>query len=144
VNWLRNVLLGGVTVAALGFTPAARADHWQKSRDGYSYYWSDAAQRWYYQDGNQWQIEQNGQWVNTQAPPQQSSYQSYYYDPGTSYYGGEGYYPSGYYGGSGLYLGVGEGWYGGRGYGERGYGNRGRGYGGGGRGWGGGGRGGRR
>lgn len=72
---LRVLFCLGLSVVALAATPGmAAADEWQK-KDGYWYYWSDNAQRWYYQDGDAWLVYQNGAWVRT------ASYQSYYAAP---------------------------------------------------------------
>lgn len=134
MTWLRALIFGCVTVGALAFTPAAQADRWQKSSDGYWYYWSDNDQRWYYQDGKKWQVLQNGQWVDAPGPSMQSDnyyqpgYRSYYYEPDTYYYDGyyggynRGYggYGGSYWGSPGIYFGWGDGgrgYYGGRGWG---------------------------
>jgi len=123
VNLIRNMMLGCLTVAALVVTPAARADQWQKSSDGYWYYYSDNDRHWYYQDGKTWQVYENGKWVDSQGPSRQSptyqqspSYQSYYYQPDNTY---EGSYDGGYYGGYDGYWGTPGGYYG---WGDRGWG----------------------
>ena len=68
----------------MALTPAARADQWQKSSDGYWYYWSDADQRWYYLDGKEWFIEKHGTWVKWTPPLRRPS--SYYYGHSPYYY----------------------------------------------------------
>ena len=59
----RGLIFAGLVLGALAFAPAARADHWQTSSDGYRYYWSDSDASWYYVDGNDWFVEDQGEWV---------------------------------------------------------------------------------
>ncbi len=62
---LRSILVGCVL---LGLTPGLRADHWQKSSDGYWYYWSDSDRCWYWQDGRDWWVLDAGRWVKWVPP----------------------------------------------------------------------------
>jgi len=85
MSLLRNVMFACLAAAALVFTPAAQADQWQKSADGYWYFWSDNNQRWFYMDGREWKLWEDGQWVDSGSPSLQrtnsQSYSSYYADP---------------------------------------------------------------
>lgn len=131
MSLLRTLTLGMLTAfGMLAFTTAAQADRWQKSSDGYWYYWSDNDQRWFYQDGKKWQVLQNGQWVDAQAPSMQSGntnqpgyYQSYYSQPDSypidGYYRGYNRGYDGYWGNRGY-----SGWDRGRGWGGGGRGRR--------------------
>jgi len=90
MSLVRNILFACVAVAPLVFTPAAKADQWQKA-DGYWYFWSTNNQHWFYTDGKKWQVYDNGQWTDSGAPPAQAAnagggssgldYSSYFYDP---------------------------------------------------------------
>jgi hypothetical protein len=82
---LRRLLFLGLALGALLMVPAtASADQW-KNQDGYWYYWSDGDQRWYYQDGPNWLVFDNGAWR-----PWAGSYRSYY-NPAPVYYPARGY-----------------------------------------------------
>ena len=117
---VRTVLFGCLTAAWLVFTPAALADHWQKSSDGYWYYWSDKIY------AGSTRMASSGRLIKMVSGPiqppavQSTTYQSYYYQPDTYYDDGSygGYYGGydGYWDRPGLYFG-GEGGWGGRGWG---------------------------
>ena len=89
MSTLRGLLFACLAVTPLVFTPAAQADQWQKSNDGYWYFWSTDNQRWFYMDGKRWQVWDNGQWSDSGTPTFQAAnaeaagqnYSSYYYDP---------------------------------------------------------------
>ncbi len=57
------LLLVSAALLSLTFVPTARADHWEKSSDGYWYLWSDEDNCWYYYDNGNWLIDDEGVWV---------------------------------------------------------------------------------
>jgi hypothetical protein len=79
---LRGMIFGCALLGVLALVPTALADHWQKSSDGYWYYWSDSDRRWYWQDGRDWYVQENGDWVKW--TPRAAGYSSYYPAPGGS------------------------------------------------------------
>jgi hypothetical protein len=93
---LRKALFACLAVTALTATSAAQADQWQKSTDGYWYYWSDSSARWFYTDGKTWQAYRDGKWIDSGSPPvgtrtatssepvRSYNYSSYYYEPSGS------------------------------------------------------------